>query len=56
MTAKDKLIVELRRENAGLREELQQIVEAMKLCRYCKSLAADCSPTDHDCRPEWRVC
>ena len=54
MTRKDKEIQELRRENAGLREELKLIVESLRICRYCKYLDADCVPRSKDCRPEWR--
>lgn len=54
MTAKDKQIQDLRRENEGMREELRMIVESFKMCRYCKLLHADCTPGGHSCKPEWR--
>lgn len=53
MTAKDKEIQELRRENAGLREELALIVESMRVCRFCKHSNGNCSPTGRECSPEW---
>ena len=54
MTPKDKTIQELRRENAGLREELALIVESCRLCRYCQHSNGNCSPTGRECSPEWR--
>lgn len=54
MTVKDYEIQKLRGENEMLREELTHIVNSMKICRFCKFLHADCTPSGHDCRPEWR--
>ena len=53
MTEKDRQIHSLQMENDGLREELRMIVECCRLCRFCKNLDADCSPTDGSCKPEW---
>ena len=49
-----KTKTELEMENEGLREELKTVVESMKICRYCKYLDADCSPSSPQCKPEWR--
>lgn len=54
MTEKDKIIQDQRQRIAGLEEELELIVSCLKLCRFCKSLDADCSPSDISCKPEWR--
>ena len=61
MTPKDKQIqeqrqriVQLEAENAGLREELSEIVEAIKICRHCKNLKNACIPGGKVCKPEWR--
>lgn len=63
MTAKDKEIQDLRRENAGLREELQELVQATHACTFCKHFQEPCIPgveantikdVTRDCDPEWR--
>ncbi len=64
MTAKDKEIQDLRRENAGLREELDELVKACYACTYCKHFREPCLPgvdydgqlpeVKQDCDPEWR--
>ena len=37
----------------GIREEMQEIVEAVKACRYCKYLGSNCTPTGKECVPEY---
>lgn len=54
MTVKDLTIQTLRLENEGLREELQQIVQALQICRFCKYIHTDCTPGSRFCVPEWR--
>lgn len=54
MTIKDKRIQDLRREVQGLKEELTLAVECCRICRLCKHMDEDCSPTGADCKPEWR--
>lgn len=53
MTEQDKTVQDLRRRVKLLEEALDTVVKAMKVCRYCKYLDADCSPTG-DCEPEWK--
>lgn len=53
MTEKDKELQELKRRVCVLENALNELVEDVKACRYCKYLDADCSPTG-ECRPEWR--
>lgn len=54
MTLKDKRIQDLRREVEGLKEELSYAVECCRICRLCKHMDEDCTPTGNECRPEWR--
>lgn len=58
MTEKDLEIQRLARRVANLEEMVNVIVEAYKVCRYCKYADADCSPTGSECKPEvnfnWR--
>jgi len=54
MTDKDRRIQDLRRENEGLREELRLAVEACRICRLCKHMDEDCSPSGTQCRPEYK--
>lgn len=54
MTEKDREIQRLRGENEMLREEIDHIIQSLKICRFCKNLHEDCTPNGHDCRPEWR--
>lgn len=54
MTPKDKQIQELRGEVEVLRQQIQNMVQSLKICRYCKHMDADCTPSGHDCHPEWR--
>ena len=68
MTAKDNQIQALRQENEGLREELQEIVQATYACTFCKHFREPCLPdvdyvpefdgqipeVKQSCSPEWR--
>lgn len=54
MTEKDREIQRLRGEVEMLREELRNVVQSFKICRYCKHMDADCTPSGHSCNPEWR--
>lgn len=38
----------------GVCEEMHELVEALKVCRYCKNMGKDCTPSGHECEPEWR--
>jgi len=48
-----KQIKDLQTENARLNERIQAFVEEFRLCRFCKNIHADCSPTDGSCEPRW---
>lgn len=54
MTEKDNAIYALRGENEMLREQIKNMVQSFKICRYCKFMDAECTPSGHDCLPEWR--
>lgn len=54
MTEKDKIIQTQQMKIETLTAVVGNIVRNLKLCRYCKYLDADCSPTGSECKPEWR--
>lgn len=53
MTEKDKEIQDLRKTVTDREKVIRVMVESYKMCRFCKYLDADCSPTDMSCHPEW---
>ena len=48
-----KQIKDLQTENARLSERIQAFVEEFRLCRMCRNIHGDCSPTDGSCEPRW---
>ncbi len=46
-------LARLREENAELRRRLERIVGELRICRFCKHLHEDCSPTGAECDPKW---
>jgi len=54
MTETDAEMQSLRAENKMLKSAISSYVESNKLCRFCKYLDADCTPTGKGCRPQWR--
>ena len=49
----EKRCGELERENARLKKQIEQYVCEFRVCRFCKNMHSDCSPTDGSCYPRW---
>lgn len=41
------------KEVGRLKELLEAYVHEFRLCRFCKNIKGDCSPTDKSCKPKW---
>ena len=46
-------VKDLQAENQRLREKVDSFVAEFRLCRMCKNIHGDCSPTDNSCEPRW---
>ena len=44
---------ELEEENRQLKRRIEAYVCEFRVCRFCKNLHNDCSPTDNSCVPKW---
>lgn len=53
MTEKDKEIQDLRAENQRLKRQIEDYVCEFRVCRFCKFVHADCTPTGGECHPKW---
>jgi hypothetical protein len=53
MTDKDREIQWLRAENDRLKKQIERYVVEFRVCRFCKHMHEDCSPTGIECTPVW---
>lgn len=53
MTDKDLEIQHLKDENRRLKRQIEDYVCEFRVCRWCKNIHADCSPTGGECHPKW---
>ena len=44
---------ELEEENRILKRKIEAYVCEFRVCRMCKNLHKDCTPTDANCVPKW---
>ena len=44
---------ELEEENRRLKRQIDGYVCEFRVCRFCKNMHSDCSPTDGSCYPRW---
>ena len=46
-------IRELEEDNRRLKRQIEEYVCEFRVCRFCKNLHKDCTPTGGDCTPKW---
>lgn len=48
-----KKLCEAESENIRLKRQIEAYVCEFRVCRMCKHLHNDCTPTDGECHPKW---